>query len=162
MSQNLISLTMTPDELTAIDTLLADLETRLHGLVDLTIPQRRSVKKMGLKSEQFARKALNTMELNPQIVPQGVDLADAKADLSTLDQLRPRFERLHRLSKRAADTEMALGNDVMSTVLQGYALLKAIGAFHGLDSKRSELGERFSKTPRVEPDGEVAKSMTKH
>ncbi len=162
MSQNLITLTVTPEELTAIDAVISDLESKLHGLVDLSIPQRRSARKMGKKSEQFCRLTLNTMEINPQVVPQGVDLADAKADLNALDLLRPRFERLHRLSKRATDSEMALGNDVMSTALQGYALLKAIGAFHGLDDKRKVLGTRFSKSTRAQPEGEAAETITKH
>ena len=156
MNQNLISLTMTPDELTAIDTSIADLETRLHGLVDLTVAQRRSAPKMGRKSEQFCRRVINTLELNPKVVPEGVGLADAKADLIALDQLRPRFERLRRLAQRSVDSEMALGSDVMSTALQGYAMLKAIGTAHGLEPLRRELGGRFSKTARVEAEEEAA------
>ena len=147
---------MTPDELTAIDTSIADLETRLHGLVDLTVAQRRSAPKMGQKSEQFCRQIINTMELNPKVVPEGVGLADAKADLIALDQLRPRFQRLRRLAQRAVDSEMALGSDVMSTALQGYAMLKAIGASHGLEPLRRELGGRFSKAARVEAEEEAA------
>ena len=156
MNQNLISLTMTPDELTAIDASIADLETRLQGLIDLTTGQRRSVQKMGQKSEQFCRQIMNVMKLNPKVVPEGVGLVDALADLSSLDAMRPRFERLHRLSQRAADSELALGSDVMRAALQGYAMLRAIGASHGLEAVSRELSARFSKTRRVVPDEEAA------
>lgn len=160
MTQNLITLTMTPDELTAIDAAIEQLETRLHGLVDLTTAQRRSAPKMGLKSEQFARQALQTMELNPKVVPEGVDLADAKADLLTLDQMRPRFERLQRLAKRASDSEMALGSDVMATALEGYSLIKAIGRKHGLEDARKVLAGRFGKGPRQEAEAEAEPETT--
>jgi len=152
MTQNLVTLNLTDAQLTAVDAALTELEKQLSGLIALTTARKRSLRKMGRKSEAFCRQALRVLEQNPQIVPASVPLADAVADLAALDALRPRMVRLSRLSERAADTDIALGSDVMTVALQGYTLLKVSGRTEGLEPLRQELGERFSKAPRqVQP-----------
>lgn len=148
MSPNTVSLNLTDAQLTAIDAALTQLETQLAGLIALVPAKRISLKKMGPKSEAFCRQALIVLEQNPQMVPPNVGVADAIADLNTVDQLRPRMIRLSRLSERASDTNMALGSDIMSVALDGYNLLKRTGGSEGLESLRKELGARFAKGPR--------------
>lgn len=82
-------------------------------------------------------------------MPATVSVPDAVADLTALDRLRPRAQRLARLSERVNDTQTALGSDVMATSLQGYALLKVAGKRHGLESLRDALGTRFVKRARA-------------
>jgi hypothetical protein len=156
MSRNMVSMPLSNDQLVAIDVTLATLAQQLAGMVSLTAEKRRSVSKMGAKSEAFYRQALNAMALNPMVVPAGVDLADAQADLQALDQLRPRFQILRALAERSADTELALGSDVMLAAREGYAVLKAIGRSRGLESVSRELGQRFSRTPRAQPEAAAA------
>lgn len=146
--QNIITLTFTDAQLVAVDAALTELETQLSGLIALSVPQKRSLKKMGEKSESFCRQALRVLEQNPQMVPPNVPLADALGDMGALDQLRPRMVRLSRLSERAADTDTALGSDVMAVALKGYGLLKLTGQTEGLDALRKDLGTRFSRTSR--------------
>ena len=148
MAQNIVSLNLTPDQLTAVDVALTALETQLSGLIALPIEQKRSLKKMGEKSEAFCRQALRVLEQNPQMVPANVPLVDAMADLAALDALRPRMVRLSRLSERFADTDIALGSDVMSVALQAYSLLKVTGKTDGLQAMRRELGSRFAKSSK--------------
>ena len=85
---------------------------------------------------------------NPQVVPPSLKLAEGQADLLALDRLRPRLLRLQRLTERAADSEAALGSDLMSLSLEGYALLKVSGKNQGLENLRKELSARFAKTPK--------------
>ena len=153
MSQNLISITFTPDQLTALDRTIGDLENQLQGLVSLSIDARRSAAKMGPKSEAFCRQTINALQLNPHVVPASIGVDDARSDLETLDQLRPLFQRIHRLSQRSADSELALGSDVMVAALQGYRVLKAVGRSQGLEVLRRELGERrfIPKSTRPAP-----------
>ena len=99
MSQNLVSITFTDAQLTAVDQALTALESQLVNLVALTTEQRRGVPKMGEKSEAFCRQTLSLLEQNPQVVPPSVVVADAQADLVALDQWRPRMLRLKRLSE---------------------------------------------------------------
>jgi len=142
--QNLVSLTLDDAQLQAVDAALAELETRLGGLIALSPAQKRTMRRMGEKSEAFCRQALRVLEQNPQMVPANVGLADAQADLATMDRLRPRLVRISRLSERAADTDAALGSDVMDVALQGYSLLKVTGRTEGLSGLRKELGSRFA------------------
>ena len=152
MSQNLISITLSNDQITAIDHAIGETENLLQGLVSLSIDARRTAAKMGPKSEAFCRQTITALRLYPQVVPPSVGVEEARFDLDMLDQLRPLFQRLHRLSQRAADSELALGSDVMVASLQGYRVLKAVGRSEGLESLRRELGDsRFSKTARTTP-----------
>ena len=148
MSQNLVSLNLSDSQLSTIDQCLGDMEAQLVDLIAMNTAQRRSLARMGDKSETFCRQTINVLAQNPQIVPPSLKLAEAQADLAALDRLRPRLQRLLRLTERASDTEIALGSDVMNAALQGYALLRVAGKNQGLEGLRKELGSRFTKAPR--------------
>lgn len=145
MSQNLVSLALSNEQLAQAEQAITTLEQILAGLVSLKPVERQRLTKMGQKSEVFCRQALRVLEQNPQIVPPGMDLAGAQADLSALDQLAPLLDRLQRLAERGRDTEMALGADVMDAALEGYALLKVSGRQQGLDGLRKELSSRWAR-----------------
>lgn len=145
MGQNLISLELNEAELAAIDTALTALEGQLGGLIDLDAEQRRSLPKMGDKSEAFCRQTLNLLAQNPQLVPPGLGLAQAERHLTLIDVLRSRTHRLQRLTGRVQDTEIALGSDVMRVALEGYALLKRMGRGSGLEGLRQDIGARFGR-----------------
>ena len=151
MTQNLVTLNLTDAQITAVNTALTELETQLAGLISLSAPVKRSVMRMGQKSEAFCRQILRVLGENPQIVPPNVPLADAQADLTALDALRPMMVRLSRLTDRASDTETALGSDVMAVALRGYNLLKLTGRSEGLAPLRQQLGNRFAKAARQAP-----------
>ncbi|WP_345294785.1 hypothetical protein [Luteimonas vadosa] len=149
MSKNMVSMTLSDAQLTAIDAALTALETQLAGLVALNGVERRRMARMGQKSEAFCRQTLGVLAQNPQIVPASLKLAEGQADLLAIDRLRPRLLRLQRLTERAVDSEAALGSDVMSLALEGYGLLKVSGKNQGLEALRKELGSRFAKGPRL-------------
>ena len=151
MSQNIVSLNLTADQLAAVDAALTELETQLSGLIALPPAQKRGLRKMGERSEAFCRQALHVLEQNPQLVPANVLAADAIGDLAAIDTLRPRMLRLGRLSERASDTNIALGSDVMTTALQVYGQLKLTGSGEGLKAVRRDLGTRFVRGPKVAP-----------
>jgi hypothetical protein len=148
MTQYLITLSVNDDLIVAVANAIGEVETRFEGLASLSIDERRAASKMGPKSETFCRQTLNALSLHPNVVPSGVGVEKAQANFDTLDRLRPLFQRLHRLSQRCADTEVALGNDIMDSALQGYRVLKAVGRNHGLDGLRRELGGRRFKAVR--------------
>lgn len=156
MSQNLISLTLSDEQLASVDSALSSLETALSGLISLHVDQRRDLKKMGQRSEVFCRQTLSILDQNLQIVPPSLELAAARFDLVALDRLRPRLDRLQRLAERGRDTETALGSDIMSVALEGYALLKVSGRNQGLEGLRKELSALFAKTRRSEEAAPVS------
>lgn len=156
MSQNLISLTLSDQQLAAADQALAALEQAFAGFIALQPDQRRSLSRMGGKSEQFCRQTLTVLGDNPQIVPASIDVAGAQTDLIALDRLRPRLVRLQKLAERAEDSETALGSDIISLALEGYALLKVAGQSQGLEGARKDLSARFNKTRSQEPSAAAA------
>jgi hypothetical protein len=149
MPQNLISLTLTDADHAAIADALSTLESKLSGLISLSTDERRSLNKMGEKSETFCRRTLVAMSDNAGLIPADVDVAEAQRDLAQLDALRPHIARLTKLLGRAEDSEMALGSDVMVTALEGYALLKVLGKGSGLDSLRKDMSVRFMRKARA-------------
>jgi hypothetical protein len=146
MSQNLISLALTADQLTAVEGALATLEQNLSGLIALQPAQRRSLTKMGDKSEVFCRQTLKLLLQNPQVVPPSLNVTEAAADLVAFDQIGSFLLRLSRLSERAEDTSTALGSDLMSFALEGYGLLRVSGKNQGLEDLRRDLGARFARS----------------
>ncbi|MEF9481499.1 hypothetical protein [Ralstonia sp. 1B3] len=152
MPQNLISYQLTSADLAAVDGALKTLEDRLASLIDLTPLQRRTLVKMGDKSEAFARKAVEVLNTNPNLLPGNFDLAELRRDLAGFDQLRSRLMRVARIHERMADSQLALGSDVMSATLEGYAFLKVAGQGEGLDAARKALAVRFSRGAKRKDD----------
>ncbi|WP_313918580.1 hypothetical protein [Tahibacter sp.] len=157
MAQNLISLALSDADLAAIDSALVTLEEKFATLISLNPDEIRALAKMGDKSEAFCRQTLVVLDQNRQVVPPSLDLNEALTDLRTIDALRPRLARLERLSKRADDTLIALGSDVLTAALEGYALLRISGKGQGLESLRQGLSTRFAKNRRgtTEPEPEA-------
>ena len=145
MSQNLISLNLTDADYAEVDNALTALETKLAGLIDLDASERRTLSKMGEKSEAFCRQTLVVMQQNPGLIPSSVNLPEALRDLTQLDALRMRLTRMRQLIGRAEDSEMALGSDIMATSLEGYAMLKVLGKGSGLESLRRDMATRFAR-----------------
>lgn len=148
MSQNLVQLQLDDARMGEIDAALAALETKLHDLIALDSEEFRGLPRMGAKSEQFCRETLSTLAQNPQVVPSSLGLADAQADLAAYDRLRPLVQRLQQLTRRAEDTQSALGSDVMALSLEGYALLKVAGRNQALEGLRRDLSGRFARSRR--------------
>ena len=81
MSQNLISLTLSSADETALDEALATLERIFAPFITLTPAQARALLKMGDKSEPFCRQTVMVLEQNQGIVPPGFDFSEMKRDL---------------------------------------------------------------------------------
>lgn len=156
MGQDRISLSN--EDYAEVDAALDALESSLAVLTHLSLQERRALPKMAEKSEDFCRRTLTVLSQNPQIVPPGLDVAQAQRGLEQLGALRVRTARLRRLLGRAEDSEMAVGSEVMNASLEGYALLKVLGWGPGLDALCEDIGARFYRTPR-QPRSDVAAPM---
>ncbi|WP_158884933.1 hypothetical protein [Rhodanobacter sp. L36] len=147
MSQNLFDFDFNADALASIDAALTTLEAGLVSLIALTPDQRHELTKMGDKSEAFCRQAGHVFAQNPGVLPGNFDLAGYQRDIAALDALRPRLIRLGKLHQRGVDTEMAIGSDLMTNGLEGYATFKVAGKGQGLDEARKALAARFVRGP---------------
>ena len=84
---------------------------------------------------------------NPGVLARNFDLDGFRRYVTAIDQLNPWLVRLTRLYERANDTHMALGSDLMTSALEGYAFLKIAGKGTGLDGLRTMLSARFNRSP---------------
>lgn len=148
MSQNLLTLNLTDADYADIDKAMETLEQKFSSLRDLTLAERKTIPKMGMKSEAFCRQTLKVLSQNTKMVPETMDLADVQADLLQMEALKIRTARFRQLMGRLEDSEMALGSDVMAASLEGYALLKVLGKGSGLDALKNDIGVRFAKSHR--------------
>jgi hypothetical protein len=154
--QNLISLSLTDQDLADFDAALATLRRLMAPMIALKPEDRRELNKMGPKSEAFCSQVLALLANNPGIVPPNLGLSEAVADQKALAQLRPRFALLHQLAEKADDTEMALGSDIITTAFEGYRLLSVSGQGEALKNARRELSRRFSRTRREQEETTAA------
>jgi len=138
-------MSLTSENLGAIDNSLSAIEQQLSSLIGLTPDLRRQLTKTGDKSEAFCRQAVDVLGENPGILPRDFDFPGLRRDLQILDVLRPRIIRVRKLQQLLDDSEMALGSDVMSGALEGYSFLKVAGKGKGLDELKKMLAVRFSK-----------------
>lgn len=144
MSQNVVSLALSAEQVEAVNKALDVLEKNLSGLISLSVEERSELRKMGPKSEMFARKAYDVMVQSPEILPGTFELAEFTADIEALDQLRPLFTRIAALAGRADDTEMALGSDIFNAALEGYRYAKLAGKGAALDELKAQASVRFA------------------
>lgn len=153
MSQNVVSLALSAEQLDQANRGLGMLEQSLVDLLSLSVEQRQELRKMGPKSETFARKAHDVVVQNPDIMPRSFDIEEFSADLRALDQLRPLFLRITALARRAEDTEMALGSDIYMAALDGYRFAKAAGKGAALDELSEQAAVRFGRKGRPADGG---------
>ena len=130
------------------------LEANFAGLIALTPEQRRELTKMGDKSEAFCRQAVDVFRREPGRAAAQLRPGRFTRDLAALDALRPRLCASGASCNAAEDTEMALGSDLMTNALEGYAVLKVAGKGEGLDAMRRMLSARFYRAARTEKPGQ--------
>ena len=152
MSQNVVSLALSAEQVEAVNKALDVLEKNLSGLISLSVEERSELRKMGPKSEMFARKAYDVLAQSPEILPGTFELAEFTADIEALDQLRPLFTRIAALAGRAGDTEMALGSDIYSAALEGYRFAKLAGKGAALDELKAQASVRFARQGKRKGD----------
>ena len=142
MTYSRISMTFESDRLERIDGCLTALEADLYLLITLTLEERLELVKMGTRSHAFCTTALAAAQQHARLMPRDFDI-DAFAQIhQVLELLRPRAARLTHLMQRMADTELALGSDLMAAALEVYGVLKASGRDQGVDEARRALASR--------------------
>lgn len=148
MSQNLVSITITPEQAATVMQALAQIEVVLKDCITLAPPQRKRMKFMGTKSVDFTRTTIRTAVANPDVLPPNLDIAGAQADVAALDALLPIMERVDQLRQRIEDTVAALGSDSYATARTAYAQLKLSGLAAGLEGLVKALGGTFARPSR--------------
>ena len=127
MSQeNLVSIVIPADKLTAIQTNINALSTSLENylLFNLTPSDRLELSKMGDKTIAFVQKSLEYAESNPTLVPAYLDITEAKKDFALTQELNNILKQISTLQRAIEDTTMVAGSEAYNAALVFYNSVK--------------------------------------
>lgn len=146
MPYNNIDASITDTQRSAIFAAIAQIESNLAFLVNLTPKERQALPKMGNATQSFVSKALEIASNNPQFVPPYADIAAMNKDYQLADRLQGIEIQLASLLEKIQDTNMAAGSEAFVTSLTLYNSIKAAAKVNvpGAKSLAAELGERFA------------------
>lgn len=148
-----IDATVTDTQRTAVFAAIADIESSLTFLINLTALERKSLPKMGSATQSFVSKAMEIAGNNPQFVPPYVDVPAMKKDYELAVRLQGIEMQLASLHEKVSDTNLAAGSEAYVTGLTIYNSLKAAAKVNipGAKALAAELGERFEQAADTPP-----------
>lgn len=120
---NQISLTLSADDIKAVNDALNVLESKVSFLIDLTKDEKKALKIMGDKTQAFVEQSLQIVKNNAALAPNFVDVEEMQRDLDAWKTLWPTATRVLALADRFDDTMAALGSDAYRAALDIYAQL---------------------------------------
>lgn len=143
-----IDATITDAQRIAVFTAIADIESSLAFLINLTAQERQALPKMGSATQSFVSKALEIATNNPQFVPPYVDVTAMQKDYDLAVRLQGIEMQLASLCEKVSDTNLAVGSEAFVTGLTLYNSIKAAGKVNvpGAKALAAELAERFVAT----------------
>jgi hypothetical protein len=156
MSQeNLVSIVIPADKLTAIQTNINALSTSLENylLFNLTPSDRLELSKMGDKTIAFVQKSLEYAESNPTLVPAYLDITEAKKDFALTQELNNILKQISTLQRAIEDTTMVAGSEAYNAALVFYNSVKGASRVNvpGSEAVYNDLQQRFAvKTKKAE------------
>jgi hypothetical protein len=153
-ADNRISITISQELKSAIDTEINNIKTKLQPfLIALTPDERRALPKMSDKSIAFVNKALNYAGSNPEFVPPFLDLAEMKKDIDAVEVLNGIAKSLAQITTGLDDTITLAGSESYVASLSYYNSVKQAVKrdIPNAKSISDDLSERFtSKTKKTE------------
>jgi hypothetical protein len=109
--------------------------------------------KIGMKSESFAREALEVARVAEDLLPRALDLARMERTIANRDAMRLRYTRLRQLLERVEAALILLGVDAYRDGLDVYDALKRHGTDQALREAVYQLGRAFRRA-QEEEEGE--------
>lgn len=145
MNNDLIHGELPTEQQQAVLQALADLQSKLPFLIDLTVEDRRSLPKMGDKSRAFVDQGLVLANQNENILPRNFDLDEYRRDVALVRQLEPIVLAVKQFASRLDDTYLAAGSDAYSQTLVVYQAAKLAGKDGSLNQHLDGLSKRFAR-----------------
>jgi len=153
MSKRRVQTRITAEQIAQVKDALYVLENIFPDFINLEVEDKRTLRGMTTRYEQFCRQTIMLAQENPKLIPETLNIQYAVEDLDAYDKLLPLVTRLKAVMTRWDDTLLALGADVMESSSDIYLLLKAFGKAMGLEAMRKGLGTLFRKSkPKLDKD----------
>ncbi|PSN76977.1 hypothetical protein C8B47_24485 [filamentous cyanobacterium CCP4] len=125
---------------------LALISSKLSFAVGLSPKDRKSITKIGRKSQTFTEEALDMAEGHPELMPSGISIEGARRDMDLFIALNPIVQKLSELYHLTEDTQTIAGSEAFAAARVAYNSAKIFGAGMGLDDVIKDLSLRFKKT----------------
>lgn len=133
---NLISISFTDEELTALDNHLNGIRSIFSGkTVNLTPDQRRQYGRVANHNKLLIDKAKTYMEHYPQWIPNFMDKSEFDKDHTARIQLENRSNLLSELSQQLTDTKTLLDHDNYTNALSFYRMIRFLAGENEPGSK---------------------------
>ncbi len=149
MMSDRVSADLPQSDVEAVMTAISAIRQKLPFLVDLTPEERRSLPKLGDKSQAFVGKTLEVATQTPDFLPRSFDLDEMRQDVTLFEVLYPLLLSLTQLQELVEDTLMVVGSEAYAAALVVYTNAKANGKGAGLDSALDAMGQRFARKTRT-------------
>lgn len=133
---------------------IATIRAKLPFLIGLTTAERRSLVKLGSKSQTFVEKALDIATEHSGLMPRSLDEAEIKAaqrDIDLFEALHPILQNISQLRELIGDTQMIAGSEAYATARTAYKSAKLNGKNMGLDEVINDLSRQFQRTRKTTP-----------
>jgi hypothetical protein len=147
---NMISLSLTNEELQTIDNALATIESVMSNkFINLTPDERKSYSQVSDKTEDWIGRVKTYMAQSPELVLGHIDVAEYNADYEARQAILPRKRRLKNIFELFDDTCMLIGSDLHYNAIAYYKGLKAEAATNAPGAKTiyADLSSRFPGRP---------------
>jgi hypothetical protein len=160
MTENKISIIIPPEVYTQAVQKLTELQTLLQPyLIALTPEDRRALPKMGDKTLAFVSKSLDYAEINANLLPAFMDLAEWQKDNTANTQTNALYRLAQQLTSNLDDTAMLSGSESYTASLGFYNNVKQAAKMNvpGAKAVWDDLSQRFpGRTITPQPAAQTA------
>lgn len=153
-NENVVSIVIPPGELQQVIWKLQEINQILKPfLIALTEEERKTIAKMGEKTQPFVEKALEYAQSSPQFAPAYMSVPELQIDMKAVADLTSILQILQPLCDNVNDTEMLSGSEAFLAALTYYNSVKHAAKVNVPSAKAiyEDLKVRFekSKKPKV-------------
>lgn len=145
---NRVAVSLSTQERQELVAAVAALQQKLPFLVSLTADERRTMLKLGDKSQAFVQKALKVATQYPEHLPRSLDVEEMRKDVELFDGLQELLLPLGQLLQMLEDTAMVAGSEAYAASLQVYSHTRASAVDGSLEGALDDLGQRFARKGR--------------
>ncbi|HUW06001.1 MAG TPA: hypothetical protein VMW01_07055 [Williamwhitmania sp.] len=143
--ENRVSFSITPEVEQSILDAIAQIESDLPMLINLSAEDRHDLPKMGDKTLAFVTKSLEYAKQNPGVVPPFLNIPEFEKDVNAATSMSKILRPLKQLLERIDDTTMLTGSEAYSAALIFYGAVKgaAKADVGGMKTVYDDLQSRF-------------------
>jgi hypothetical protein len=143
--ENRVSFSITIEVEQSILDAIAQIESDLPMLINLSAEDRHDLPKMGDKTLAFVTKSLEYAKQNPGVVPPFLNIPEFEKDVNAATSMSKILRPLKQLLERIDDTTMLTGSEAYSAALIFYGAVKgaAKADVGGMKTVYDDLQSRF-------------------